>query len=88
MTQENGAASLNSVEKIRLKPLHTDCVNTIYTELSLENIMINGVEGLLKTDEIYTVDEAIVNINRPAVYSINQCSMCIVSRWKSRLTVA
>ena len=35
--------------------------------------MINGVEGLFKVDENYTVDEAITNINRPAVCGINQC---------------
>ena len=29
--------------------------------------MINGVEGLFKIDENYTIDEAIVNINRPNV---------------------
>ena len=33
--------------------------------------MINGVKGLFKTDENYTVDKAIVNINRPDVCSIN-----------------
>ena len=32
--------------------------------------MISGVQDLFKIDENYTVDKAIVNINRPAVYSI------------------
>ena len=36
--------------------------------------MINGVEGLFKIDENYTVDKAIININGPAVRGINQCS--------------
>ena len=35
--------------------------------------MINGVEGLFKIDENYIVDKAIININLPAVRSINQC---------------
>ena len=35
--------------------------------------MINGVEGLFKIDENYTVDKVIININRPAVRGINQC---------------
>ena len=50
--------------------------------------MINGVDGLFKIDENYTVDEAIVNINRPAVCSINQGSKGTVQLSKSRLTVA
>ena len=36
--------------------------------------MINDVEGLFKIDENYAVDKAIININRPAVRGINQCS--------------
>ena len=36
--------------------------------------MINGVEGLCKIYENYTVDKAIVDINRLAVCSINQGS--------------
>ena len=36
--------------------------------------MINGVEGLFKIDENYTVGKAIININGPAVHGINQCS--------------
>ena len=40
--------------------------------------MINGVEGLFKIDENYTVDKAIININRPAACGINQCGKSTV----------
>ena len=50
--------------------------------------MINGVEGLFKIYENYTVDEPIININRPVVCGINQCGKSTVWRSKSRLTVA
>ena len=40
--------------------------------------MINGVEGLSKIDENYTVDKAIVNINRPNVCSKTEHSTTTV----------
>ena len=40
--------------------------------------MVSGVESLFKNNGNYTVDKAIVNINRPAVYSINQRSKSTV----------
>ena len=66
----NQVTSLTSVQKIGLKPLNTDCVNTVYTGLPSKNITISGVEGLFEIHENYTVDKAIININRPAVRDI------------------
>ena len=49
---------------------------------------MNGVEGPFKIDENYTVDKAIININRPATRSINKCVNSTILRSKSILTVA
>jgi hypothetical protein len=45
-------------------------------KLPYEETMVNGIKGFIEIDDDYTINQAIVDVDRPAICGFNQCSKC------------
>ena len=80
-------AFLASIEKIWFKPFETTNVNTVFVKLSYKNTVVIGVKGFFEINEDYTINKAIVNVDRSAICGFDQRSKRTVQWSESRQTM-
>ena len=57
-------------------------------KLSYTDSMVDGVESFFQIDENHIIKKAIVEIDRPIISGVNQCSECTVQWSESRLAMS
>ena len=65
------AAFLGTVSEICFKPFETTRVNTILMKLPYEKAIVNDIKGFFEIDKDNTINQAIVDVDRPAICGFN-----------------
>ena len=53
-------------------------VKTVFVKLSYKSTVVNGAKGFLEINEDYTINRAIVDVDRPAICGFDQRSKSTV----------